>query len=124
MNSQDKWLLQYAFPCIPHNPSDIEALPNIEKIRKFLNRDFSREKVRKYFLGPHNQEAYNKRNFNHMLFPYEIKKTIGRLEREFIKSFPEIPQQFKTKKIILPETRIINSGNRAYIHVGAIVDII
>jgi hypothetical protein len=87
MEEKDKWLYIYTQVCTKENPQVMEILPNIQKIRKFLGKDNSREKVREYFLIPHNKmtldfmektKDFNEREDVHLLIPYDVTSILGK----------------------------------------------
>ena len=85
INEQDKWLYFYTLPCTGGNILLFENLKKIGEFNKYLNGDFSREKVRRYFLGEHNIKSLKKTEIIeenkigeqetmgiHLLIPYRV----------------------------------------------------
>lgn len=90
ISEQDKWLYFYTLPCHGGNSLLFENLKKTGKFNEYLNGDFSREKVRAYFLGEHNIKSLKKMERIeenktskqetmgiHLLIPYRVNYILG-----------------------------------------------
>ena len=132
-DEKHKWLRQYAKPCLGKKVNSIEKLPNIKTIKDFLRGDYSREKVRDYFMTVHNLRALRNKNYIHMLIPYFVhsfdeRGLTGIVNEPFYKELP-IPLCscfFEAEKIEQAKKEVslktLKEGDIMLIHSLEIVD--
>jgi len=104
-----KWLYPYTMACTGGNLILFQRIIESKKFKDFFRGDFSRQRVRDYFMGPHNMETLNgtsmsnlsnKFKFFHLAIPYEILQTEGGLLSVVSKPFyEELPNPLITRKI-------------------------
>jgi len=86
ISERDKWLYIYTLTCTKGRFELIEKLPNIKKIKNFLNGDCSKERIRDYFFIVHNPKTfefmeragnYEKQEKTHLIIPYRVEGALG-----------------------------------------------
>lgn len=113
-----KWVYSYTMACTRGNLVLFQRIIESEKFEDFFKGDFSRQKVRDYFMGPHNLETLNgtsmpnlpnKFRFFHLAIPYEIKsveeEVKGDIFLPFYKNIPTPLLNIRLENKILDKAR-------------------
>jgi len=147
ISEQDKWLYFYTLPCTDGNTLVFEHLKKTGEFNKYLKGDFSREKVREYFLIKHNEatlEKINKVEGNkiisnktmglHLLIPYCVRSFLGdSLACSLYQPFYDLPNISKSAIFKKPLDKAIEleviqelpkEGDVLLVHGGYIVDVV
>lgn len=107
IKEEDRWLFLYTLPCTFGRPDVFEKLKETGRFKDFLRENFSRDKVRGYFLGYHNGYSYSRRLsdkkwLEHMLIPYKITRADSQIEIRICKEFSEkyeLPNGLKQRRL-------------------------
>jgi len=132
MNEEEKWLYLYTLPCTLGDLRAFQILKACGRFNAFLRGDFGREKVREYFLGPHNSEAWQKGNFQHMLIQYRVESIDGgiRCTSQISCKLPANLETItldskdieKAREFGLVMDRKLEKGDYLFVHGGFVVD--
>ena len=137
-----KWLFPYTMACGGGNLAIFQKIVESEKFQNFFKGDFSRQKVRDYFMGQHNEETLNGAGhselspfrFFHLVIPYGIKEIGEEIRGEIFTPFydnltePLLKINLKNKSLGIVKTlglleRELRTGEILLSHAYFIADV-
>jgi len=136
-----KWLYQYALPCTQGRESLFERLLKEGTVVEALAGDYSRENVRRHFLGAHNvatldgihraDSFHELAGYLHLAIPYQMKDIeegwlICELRQPFYQGIPSplVKREFDENELSDACRRgVLRSGSQVVItHAGIIAE--